>query len=168
MKHILLIGMPGSGKSSVGHILARLLGWPFTDTDWLIEAEAGMSLHDILMQQGAEGLRKLEHQILDSLHPTAPTVIATGGSAVFATEPMNRLRKISICVYLEVSLETVRQRIGEGRFRGIVRLPTQTLDEVFAEREILYRSLAHFTVNAEDGTAQEIAEALANRLSSLS
>lgn len=158
MQSIVLIGMPGSGKTTVGKCLAHILGWRFVDTDLEIVAMAGKSLQDIVMQHGVAGLMKVESEALASIALTEPTVVASGGSAIFAKTAISQLRERALIVYLEASVPTLQQRVGNWDRRGIVKNSSQTLEEVFVEREPLYRQLAHVSVDADNGTMEDVAE----------
>lgn len=158
MQSVVLIGMPGSGKTTVGKHLAHLLGWRFIDTDLEIVAMAGKSLQDIVMQHGVAGLMKVESEALASVAWTEPTVVASGGSAIFAKTVMSELRDKTLIVYLEASLETLEKRVGDWSRRGIAKKTSQTLQEVFVEREPLYRELAHVSVDADSGTVDDVAK----------
>ncbi|HEY6897607.1 MAG TPA: shikimate kinase [Rhodocyclaceae bacterium] len=146
---IVLIGMPGAGKSTIGTLLAQRLGRLFIDTDRLIEANADDELANLLARHGAEGFRALEAAALREAQALAEeaagAVIATGGSAVYCAAEMQALHACARIVHLEVDLPTLEARAGDLIRRGVVRRPGQSLAEVFAEREALYHRYAHVT-----------------------
>ena len=151
--NLVLIGMPGSGKSTVGVLLAKRLALGFVDTDLLIQASAGRTLQTIVDQDGYRVLRGVEESVLLDLN-LEQHVIATGGSAVYSAGAMAHLRKTSIVVFLEVTLATVEQRIGDFSLRGISKRDDQSLAELFAERHELYSRSADITI-ACDGLSHE-------------
>lgn len=151
--NIVLIGMPGSGKSTVGVILAKRSSHDFVDTDLLIQSAAQRSLQDILDQDGYLRLRALEEEALLALD-VHNHVISTGGSAVYSAPAMEHLKRNGICVYLNVSLDTLRSRIADYETRGIARRPDQSFEDLFEERTRLYRLYADITVDG-DGLTQE-------------
>lgn len=151
--NIALIGMPGSGKSTVGVLLAKATGRDFVDTDLLIQRRAGSTLQTIVDNWGYEALREEEEQVLLSLTHT-DHVIATGGSVVYSESGMAHLCRSSQVVFLDVSLQTVRERIGDYSLRGISKRPDQSLEDLFRERHSLYEHYADLTVTC-DGLSQD-------------
>ena len=145
--NVILIGMPGAGKSTVGVLLAKRLGYDFVDTDVLIQIREGELLQDTLDAQGYLALRDIEEQVLLSLD-VASTVAATGGSAVYSERAMGHLARTGVVVYLTAELDELKRRIHDYDTRGIARRPDQDLAELFAERTRLYRKYAEITVNA--------------------
>jgi shikimate kinase len=155
---IVLIGMPGAGKTSVGKCLAALLGIPFIDTDETIEAAVGRSLQCVLNEQGVDALMALEERVLLSMPLPSSGVVATGGSAVYAEHGMSRLKQHGLVVYLEVGLDTVKVRVKNWQERGFVSLPGQNLEDVYYQRIPLYQHFADITVDAEGDNINDIAE----------
>ncbi len=151
--NLVLIGMPGSGKSTVGVLLAKRLALGFVDTDLLIQAAAGRTLQAIVDDDGYRVLRGIEERVLLDLN-LEHHVIATGGSAVYSAEAMAHLRQNSTIVFLQVTLATVEQRIGDFSLRGISKRDDQSLAELFAERHELYSRTADITI-ACDGLSHE-------------
>ena len=145
-KNITLIGMPGSGKSTVGVLLAKTLGYRFLDADLLIQQREGALLQDILDQRGVEGFLDVEEDVIRSLDCTG-TVIAPGGSAVCREGAARRLKELGLVVYLHVPLAELERRISNITTRGIAMAPGQTLADVYAIREPLYRKYADLTVD---------------------
>lgn len=157
LNNIVLIGMPGSGKSTVGVVLAKAAALAFVDTDLLIQSQAGDSLQSIVDNAGYEALRSVEEQVLCNLDVTGH-VIATGGSAVYSERAMQHLKRNSVVVFLDIPLATVCQRIGDFSLRGISKRPEQTMEELFAERRALYTLYADLTVNGEHKTQDQVCE----------
>ena len=143
--NIILIGMPGAGKSTVGVILAKTLGMDFLDTDLAICRRAGGTLQSILDEEGLEAFLDLEEDVVRSLQPDN-TVIATGGSVPLRDRAMEHLRSGGTTVYLDVPLEELRERLSNIRTRGIAFGPGETLDTLFAHRTPIYQRWADVTV----------------------
>jgi len=146
--NLVLIGMPGSGKSTVGVLLAKRTARDFVDTDLLIQSAEGRALQDILDHDGYLRLREIEARVLQGLD-LCNHVISTGGSAVYSAAAMAHLRRDGTTIYLEASPATLRQRITDYETRGIARRPGQDFDDLFAERTQLYRQYADLTINGD-------------------
>ena len=164
-KNIVLIGMPGCGKSTVGVLLAKRLGMGFTDTDLIIQQETGRTLQTIVDDEGYESLRRVEGQVLLALN-VQRHVISTGGSAVYSDAAMAHLASEGIVVFLDIPLAEVKNRIGDHSLRGISRHPDQSLDDLFQERFELYSRYAQVTIRADQQTADQVCEALVAELMS--
>jgi len=154
MKNIVLVGMPGCGKSTVGVILAKTLGLSFTDTDLLICAKEESTLQDIIEEKGLAYFEKVETEVGESLC-VKNTVVATGGSMILYEKAMAHLREIATVIYIDVSLEELKRRLTNIKTRGITFAEGETLDDIFSLRTPLYRKYAHLTVNADDFTIEE-------------
>lgn len=152
MKNIVLIGMPGCGKSTVGVLLAKSLGYDFLDTDLLIQRKAGKRLQEIIDTQGMQAFLAAEEEALCSVEARG-TVIATGGSAVYSARGMEHLAEHGLVVWLRVDLPTLEARLGDFAARGIAGANAGDLAAIFAEREPLYARYAQITVNCADGLA---------------
>ena len=157
MDNIILIGMPGSGKSTVGVLLAKMMGYGFVDTDLLIQHFEGKKLYEILRDKGNDYFSEIENKIISGVQ-ARQTVIATGGSAVFGPDAMEHLSSIGTVVYLKVSLRELRRRVKNFSTRGIMMKNGQTLDDIFSERSPLYEKYADITVNCTGGSLQKNAE----------
>jgi len=155
--NIVLIGMPGSGKSTVGVILAKLTSRDFVDTDLLIQIAAGRPLQDIVDQSGYMALRKIEEKILLSLN-YRNYVIATGGSAAYSHAAMLHLKKHGTIVFLNVALPILESRIHNYRTRGLAKRPEQSLADLFKERYDLYTAYADVTLDCNDLNQEEVCE----------
>lgn len=143
--NIVLIGMPGSGKTTLGQRLAGLLTMQFVDTDKIIEQRVGYSLQQLVNQRGHRFMRVIEEQTLTSL-TLENHVIATGGSAVYSTAAMQHLARSGSIVYLHISLPILLQRVTNSASRGLVKLPRISLPHLYRERLPLYRQWAEVTV----------------------
>ena len=143
--NVVLIGMPGVGKSTIGVLLAERLGYGFLDTDILMQTRAGMKLQEIIAARGADGFRRLEEQTILSLSVSAQ-VIATGGSVVYSSRAMAHLRKSGWVCHLDIEPQRLKQRLDNIDTRGIVMAPGQTIESLYRERHPLYLQHAHETV----------------------
>jgi len=157
--NIILIGMPGSGKSTVGVILAKLTSLDFIDTDILIQRAAGKSLQEIIDTDGYLVLRRVEEEALLKLD-CRDHVIATGGSAVYSPAAISHLKKDGVIVFLDVDIATLQSRVRNYETRGLAKRPDQTLEELFAERLALYREYADITISGAGLTQEEVCEAI--------
>jgi shikimate kinase len=146
MTNIVLIGMPGAGKSTVGVILAKAKRKKFVDTDLLIQEETGRHLQEILDADGPAAFRKIEEETVLS-HAFKNTVIATGGSVVLGERAMEYLKKGSIVVYLKVPFPEIEKRLNNITTRGIVLEKGQSLRAIYDQRVPLYETYADITVN---------------------
>ena len=164
--NITLIGMPGSGKSTVGVVLAKRLGSRFVDSDLVIQDRHGKLLHELITEYGVEGFWQIESDVNASLD-LENSIIATGGSACYEPEGMQHLREISMVVYLKLPYEEVEKRLGDLNARGVTLQPGQTLRDLYDERTPLYEKYADIVVDEEDkdleGSLQVVLEALKNR-----
>ena len=154
MNNITLIGMPGSGKSTVGVLLAKSLGFQFVDVDLLIQQREGALLQELLDNRGVEPFLDAEEAAVRSLACTG-AVIAPGGSAVCRAGAIGHLRALGRVVYLHVPLSELERRIHNITTRGIAMAPGQTLADVYAAREPLYRRYADLTVDVGEGRGLE-------------
>ena len=160
--NIVLIGMPGAGKSTVGVLLAKSLGMAFTDTDLLLQTKSGKKLIEILAEDGADGFERQENETLATLNADN-TVIATGGSAVFCKSGMTHLKGNGVCVYLDVPLPALEARLTNIRTRGVVMKEGETLAQLFEERKPYYERYADITVG-EQGTPEDTVTAIVEAL----
>ncbi len=163
MDNIVLIGMPGCGKSTVGVLLAKALGCGFLDTDLLIQQDTGRRLQEILDADGIDAFLKLENRLLAGVD-VRHTVIATGGSAVYGEEAMRRLAAGGTVVYLAVDLPVLQKRLADITTRGVVMRQGESLAELFAERAPLYERWADVTVTVPDGSPERTVEAICRAL----
>jgi len=161
---LILIGMPGAGKSTVGVLLAKRLAMAFVDTDLLIQTRAGLTLQQIVDREGHLGLRRLEEQVLCELPEDGARVIATGGSAVYSEPAMARLKSLGRCVYLACPLEVIEQRVTDEDSRGLARHPGQGLQALYDEREPLYRRYADLIVDCGCLTPEQVVAGICDRL----
>ena len=149
MKNIVLIGMPGAGKSTVGVILAKAKKKKFIDTDLLIQEKTGRHLQEILDKDGPAAFRTVEEETVLS-HAFKNTVIATGGSVVFSERAMEQLKKEGVVVYLKISFDEMEKRLRNITTRGIVLSRGETLRDMYNERVPLYEKYAAVTVECSD------------------
>lgn len=163
MDNIILIGMPGCGKSTIGVILAKKLMYSFLDSDLVIQQRAGKRLYRILEEDGAEAFAKLENEVNASLDVTR-TVVATGGSAVYWEESMNHLKSIGTVVYIMTDYEELKRRIGDFATRGIYLPEGMSFEELYRERTPLYERYADITVQSGNGPTWETVERIATAI----
>lgn len=164
MKNIVLIGMPGAGKSTVGVVLAKHEGFGFLDSDLVIQEETGLLLHEIISREGDEGFRQVENRVNASLR-VRHTVIATGGSVIYGREAMQHLRRIGTVVYLKLSCPSIAERLGDLKERGVTLKEGQTLQQLYDERVPLYERYADITIDCEEKSIREIVAEISARLS---
>ena len=164
---IVLIGMPGAGKSTLGILLAKALGLGFLDTDIVIQIQEEKTLQEILDGSDYLQLRSIEEQVLLT-EQVAGKVVATGGSAVYSREGMARLKESGSVVFLDVPLKALEQRISDFDSRGIASRPGQSLESLYNERCALYREYADITIDCSgqrlEETLQLVIKQIHNRL----
>ena len=153
MDNIILIGMPAVGKSTVGVVIAKRLGYRFIDTDILIQETTGKLLREIIAESGTEGFLKIEDEI-NAKVDVEKTVISPGGSVVYCENAMKHYKEIGKVLYLKVSYETISKRLKNAKKRGVVLRDGQTLEDLYNERVKLFEKYADITV-CEDGQTLE-------------
>ena len=159
-KNIVLIGMPGAGKSTVGVVLAKRLGYRFVDSDLVIQEQTGKLLHELITAHGVDGFLKIEEQINAELNCEG-AVIATGGSVIYGEAAMKHLREIGCVVYLKLSYEEIEERLGDLTARGVALKNGQTLRDLYNERCPLYEKYAHVVQECDSKQVRQIVEELA-------
>lgn len=159
MNNITLIGMPGVGKSTIGVILAKVLGYQFLDSDLLIQKEENRKLSEIIAQEGNEGFKKIENRVNASIEAER-TVIATGGSVVYCREAMEHLKSVGTVVYLKLSLSALSRRLGNLKGRGVLLKEGQTLRDLYEERTPLYELYADIVIDEEGKDLEESLQAV--------
>ena len=155
--NITLIGMPASGKSTVGVILAKILGMNFIDTDLVIQQRENALLSDIIKDRGVDGFLEAEEGAILSVDQTN-TVIATGGSAVYSEAGMKHLKSLGKVIYLKVEKEDLFGRLHHIRQRGVVLQPGETLDEMYDNRSVLYKKYADYIIDETDASVEDTVE----------
>jgi len=159
MKNIILIGMPASGKSTVGVILAKILGMSFMDTDLLIQQREGMLLRDIIEQRGVEAFLQCEEEALLSVE-AENTVIATGGSAVYSESAMEEFHRTGTICYLKVERDELFRRLKNIRERGVVLRDGEDIAEMYENRSRLYEKYADIVIPEKESTIEETVQAV--------
>lgn len=162
-KNIVLIGMPGAGKSTVGVVLAKKLGFAFLDSDLVIQSREGKLLHEIIEEQGVEKFWSIEEAANLSIDARR-TVIATGGSVIYGGRAMEHLGRSGIIVYLQLSCEEIAGRLGDLNERGVTLREGQTLEMLYEERVPLYEQYAHITMDCERLSIREIVEEIVRKV----
>lgn len=161
--NVVLIGMPGSGKSTVGVVLAKRLGYGFVDSDLVIQDRYGKLLHDLILEHGVEGFWKIENDVNAGL-ATHRSVIATGGSAVYGAEAMGHLREIGTIIYLKLPYEEIAERLGDLSARGVTLKSGQSLEDLYRERIPLYEKYAHITLDCDKKMLHDIVAEAASQV----
>ncbi len=160
MSNVTLIGMPGVGKSTIGVVLAKKLGYAFVDSDLVIQDKYGKLLHEIIEEKGIEGFWNVENAVNASLNVDR-SIIATGGSAIYGESAMLHLKELGKVVYLKLSCDEIADRLGDLCERGVTLKPGQTLQDLYEERIPLYEKYADVTVDCSGKQLREIATEIA-------
>ena len=153
MDNIIFIGMPAAGKSTIGVVAAKRLGYRFLDVDLLIQEKEKKLLHEIIKERGTEGFLEVEDRINAQVE-AEHSIISPGGSVVYCKNAMEHYKKIGKIVYLQVSYDTIKKRIGDRHERGVALRDGQTLRELYEERRALFEKYADITI-CEDGLTLE-------------
>ena len=159
-KNIVLIGMPGAGKSTVGVVLAKVVGHKFVDSDLVIQETYEKLLHELITEHGLDGFLEIENQVNAGLDMTK-SIIATGGSVIYGKEAMEHLKEIGLVVYLKLSLESIADRLGDLQQRGVALKEGWGLKELYEERVPLYEKYADLTIDCEEKSIRQITEEIA-------
>jgi shikimate kinase len=162
-QNIILIGMPGVGKSTVGVLLAKALSRDFLDTDVYIQAKEGRTLQEIIDQEGLRTFCQIEERHVRSLKFRS-SIIATGGSVVYHPSAMARLRSLGVVIHLELAPGPLKKRLTNLPTRGVVMAPGQSLDQLFDERLPLYRKYSHLTIDCAGRSHEEIVAEIIRRV----
>ena len=155
----ILIGMPTAGKSTLGVVLAKIRQCDFIDTDLLIQKQEGRRLEETIREIGQEAFLDLEAAVCSSLN-VDNTVIATGGSVIYRHSAMEHLKDIGTIVYLKISCETLKERIGDAKKRGVVLKDGQTIEDLYEERVVFYEKYADVIVDEGESSFDEILQLL--------
>lgn len=161
-RNIILIGMPGAGKSTVGVVLAKKKGCRFVDSDLVIQEQEKRLLHEIIEQEGIDAFLEIENRVNAGLK-LEHSVIATGGSAVYGKEAMAHLGEIGTICYLKLSYEAIRDRLGDLNERGVTVREGQTLLDLYEERIPLYEKYADFVIDCEDKSIRQIVQEITTK-----
>ena len=153
--NIVLVGMPGAGKSTVGVVLAKASGSKFVDSDLVIQEKTGKLLHELISEHGLDGFLEIENRMNSQLEETK-AIIATGGSVIYGREAMEHLKSIGCVVYLKLSLASIADRLGDLQKRGVALKNGQGLKELYEERIPLYEKYADVIIDCEKKAIREI------------
>lgn len=159
--NIVMVGMPGAGKSTVGVILAKVLNKDFVDSDLVIQKETGKRLKTLIEENGIDGFNRIEDEINASID-VVNSIIATGGSAVYGERAMNHLKEEGVVLYLRLSYRDLQERLGDLDERGVVHRPGQTLLDLYEERCALYEKYADIIIDEDDMDIEATVDAAAN------
>ncbi len=163
MSNIVLIGMPGCGKSTIGVILAKTIGVGFVDTDLIIQQRENRLLQDIIDTDGIEAFLDCEENAVKTVD-CDNTVIATGGSVVYREDAINHLKKNGKIFYLNVSLDEIKKRLNNISTRGIAANKNDSIENIFIEREPLYKKYADVIVDLTDKTVEQSVEEICKKI----
>ncbi len=166
MDNIILIGMPGVGKSTAGVILAKVMGYDFVDSDLLIQQREGRLLAQIIEEDGVDGFLAIEESVNASID-MEKCVIATGGSAVYSDKAMNHLKKIGKVVYLRLGYNELKRRLDDIKQRGVVLREGQTLEDLNFERSLLYEMYADIIIDEGNHNIEETVKEIVEKLKNL-
>ena len=155
--NIILIGMPGVGKSTIGVVLAKVLGYQFVDADLLIQEAEGKLLSELIEENGTDGFIEIENRVNSQIQ-THRSVIATGGSVIYGKEAMEHLKKIGTVIYLKLPYEELRVRLHDIKGRGVVLREGQTFLDLYKERVPLYEKYADLTVDESRCSVEQTVE----------
>lgn len=161
MSNIVLIGMPGAGKSTIGVLLAKAKGYKFCDTDILIQDRTGELLYETINRDGIDAFLSLEEEVLSNVDGDR-IIFATGGSAVYGEKAMAHLKSIGTVVYIKLSYEEIVSRVNNITTRGIAMKHGKTLLDVYNERVPLYEKYADITVECDGTTVEECVSKMIN------
>lgn len=161
--NVVLIGMPGAGKSTVGVVLAKRLGFRFVDSDLVIQEQEQKLLHQLITEHGIDGFLELENRINAEIE-THHAVIATGGSVVYGREAMEHFKEMGIVVYLKLSFSAIEDRLGDLQERGVTLREGQDLRALYEERVPLYEKYADMVIECENRSIREVTEEIAERV----
>lgn len=161
--NIVLIGMPGCGKSTVGVVLAKNMGLRFMDSDICIQEQEGCLLHEIIAKEGMDGFLAIENKVNASL-TVKNYVIATGGSAIYGQEAMTHLQEIGTVIYLKLPYEEIKERLGDLVKRGVTFREGQTLLDLYEERTPLYEKYADIIIDCNKKAIRDIVHEIAERI----
>lgn len=163
MKNIVLIGMPGAGKSTVGVVLAKNLGMSFVDSDLLIQEQKGKKLSELIEEHGNDGFLQIEEEVNASID-VKNTIIATGGSAVYSEKAMKHLKEIATIIYLQLSEPAIEDRLGDLTKRGVVLPDGFTLQDLYDERVPLYEKYADIVIRCDNISIRRIVDVIAGKM----
>lgn len=163
MNNIVLIGMPGAGKSTVGVILAKVLGYKFIDSDLLIQQQEGELLKNIIEKHGIQGFVEIENQVNSDIE-AEKTVVATGGSVIYGKEAMKHLSNIGTIVYIGISLDALKKRLGDMEQRGVVLKEGQNIEQLYEERCPVYEHYADIIINSDGKTSEEVLSSIVHAI----
>ena len=161
--NIVLIGMPGAGKSTVGVLLAKSLLLDFVDTDLIIQKKYSKALCDIIEEKGTQQFLQIENDVIFAEN-FSHSIIATGGSAVYGEQAMKKLKENAVTVYLDLPLEEIKRRISDIKTRGVAMKNGSTIEELFEERRPLYEKYADIKINCSALTAEQCVSSIITEL----
>lgn len=163
MNNIVLTGMPTAGKSTIGVLLAKVLGYKFIDADILIQESQGLLLREIIAKYGDDRFLQIENDVNKGI-TDEHVVIATGGSAVYCTEAMEKYMAEDMVIYIRLPYEEIESRLGNIKRRGVVLKDGQTLKDLYDERTALYEKYSHIQINAAGLGIEDLLDTVAGMI----
>lgn len=157
--NIIMIGMPASGKSTLGVLLAKFMGYSFVDVDLVIQEKTGKLLKEIIAERGDEGFLKLEEEINAGLQ-VEKTIISPGGSVIYGEKAMKHFKEIGTVVYLKLSYEDLEKRLGNLQERGVVLKDGMTLRDLYNERVPYYERYANVVIDETGKNFEQVVHEL--------
>lgn len=161
--NVILVGMPGAGKSTIGVLLAKVLGCEFIDSDLVIQSKEGKLLREIIAEKGQEGFLKIEENVNCSLNPDK-AVIATGGSAIYSEKAMEHFKRIGTVIYIKLNCKNLQERLGNIVRRGVVLKENQSFEDLYKERCPLYEKYADIIVEIENNTIEKSLDLIVGKI----
>jgi len=162
-ENVVMVGMPGAGKSTIGVLLAKETSFDFLDVDVYIQGQEHRRLQEIIDVEGIGVFKELEEKYLCEIDVNG-VVVSTGGSAIYSKKGINSLKKKGLVIFLKINMKTLEERLGDFSTRGVVIAPGQTFEDLFAERNKLYGEAADLIIECDGKTQDELVEEIAKKV----
>ena len=162
-ENLVMVGMPGAGKSTIGVLLAKETSFDFLDVDVYIQGQEHRRLQEIIDVEGIDVFKELEEKYLCEIDVEG-VVISTGGSAIYSSKGIDSLKQKGLVVFLKINMETLEERLGDFSTRGVVIAPGQTFEDLFAERNKLYSAAADIVLECDGKTQDELVKEITEKV----